>query len=97
MPKKDERMTFADRQAVDTIEDASTAVLTLCEGLEQTELFGSRLTKQEVLRQLLSACDAHATLSPDAREAMEELDFAGWASTGQRSRDLHDALQHPIE
>src|SRR5450755_586304 len=82
-----EMLTSEDRQAVDTIENASTAVLTLSEGLEQSELLGSRLTKQEIRRQLLSACDAHAALSLDAREAMEELDFGGWASTGQRIRE----------
>ena len=76
-----------DRQAVTTIENASTAVLTLADGLEQAELLASRLTKQEIRRQLLSACDAHAALSAEAREAMEELDFAGWASTGLRIRE----------
>jgi len=82
-----EMLTSEDRQAVDTIENASTAVLTLSEGLEQTELIGSRLTKQEIRHQLLSASDAHAALSAAAREAMEELDFGGWASTGQRIRE----------
>ena len=82
-----EMLSSEDRQAVDTIEEASTAVLTLAEGLEQTELLGSRLTKLEIRRQLLSAVDAHAALSARAREAMEELDFSGWASVGQRIRE----------
>lgn len=76
-----------DRQAIDTIEDASTGVLTLAEGLEQSELLGSRLTKQEIRRQLLLASDAHARLSKEAREAMEELDYSGWESTGRRIRE----------
>ncbi|HET7544383.1 MAG TPA: hypothetical protein VFK05_31145 [Polyangiaceae bacterium] len=79
-------LTGEDRAAVDIIENASTAVLTLAEGLEQAELSASRLTKYEVLRQLLSVSDAHAALSVEARQAMEELDFGGWVITGQRIR-----------
>ena len=73
-----------DRLAVDIIENACTAVLTLSEGLEQTELMASRFTKHEIRRQLLSTCDAHAALSAEAHEALEELDFAGWVGIGQR-------------
>jgi uncharacterized protein with HEPN domain len=80
-------LTLEDCQAVGAIEEASTAVLTLSEGLEQTELLASRLTKHEILRQLLSACEAHAALSTEARLAMEELDFEGWSNTGQRIRE----------
>jgi len=80
-------LTREDRQRVAAIEDATTAVLTLCEGLEQSELLSSRLTKREIRRHLLLACDAHASLSVEARLAMEELDFGGWAIAGQRIRE----------
>jgi uncharacterized protein with HEPN domain len=79
-------LTDKDREALDTIENASTAVLTLSEGLEQSELLASRLTNHEIRRQLLCACDAHAALSAEAREMLEELDFVGWASAGERIR-----------
>ena len=77
-------LTSKDREAIGIIENACTAVLTLSEGLEQTELLASRLTKYEIRRQLLSVCDAHATLSAQAREGMDELDFTGWARVAQR-------------
>jgi len=80
-------LTSEDRQAVGCIEDACTGVLTLAEGLEQSELLASRLTKHEILRQLSSVCDAHASLSAEACAAMEELDFEGWANTAQRIRE----------
>ena len=86
--------TSEDRLAVGVIENATTAVLTLSEGLEQSELLASRLTKHEIRRQLLSACDAHAALSVDAREAMEELDFGGWVSIGQRIREGGESEVH---
>ncbi|HEY0469401.1 MAG TPA: hypothetical protein VGC79_34665 [Polyangiaceae bacterium] len=79
-------LTSEEQQTVAAIENSCTAVLTLSEGLEQTELLASRLTKYEIRRELLNVCDAHAGLSADAREAMEELDFAGWLSIGQRIR-----------
>ena len=77
-------LTREDCQAVDAIEDASTSVLTLAEGLTPAELRTSRLTKFELRRQLLRMCDAHAALSAAARERMEELDFDGWANTRRR-------------
>jgi len=80
-------LTSADRDALGIIDNACTGVLTLSEGLEQAELLASRLTKQEIRRLLLSACDAHAALSAAAREAMEELDFGGWATAGERIRE----------
>lgn len=84
-------LTHEDLRALDIIEEASTAVLTLSEGLEQNELLSSRLTKFEIRRQLLSVCDAHASLSAEAHGALEELDFGGWAIVGQRIREGGDS------
>lgn len=80
-------LTNADRLAVKAIEDAATSVLTLAEGLEQSELASSRLTKGEIVRQLLIACAAYASLSVEARVTLEELDFGGWAIIELRLRE----------
>ncbi|WP_428422178.1 hypothetical protein [Methylibium sp.] len=61
--------------------DAGEAVLILTEGLQQTELLRSRLTRAEVQRQLLRLADTLAD-APDAlRHLMPEIDWAGWRAT----------------
>ena len=63
------------------VESAGEAVLTLTEGLAQSDLLRSRLTRAEVQRQLQRLAD---TLSdaPDAlRHRMPEIDWAGWRAT----------------
>ena len=60
------------------IEQAGTAVATLVEGLEQSELLRSRLTRGEVLRQLKTMADSAAQMEAPARDAMPELDWCGW-------------------
>jgi len=48
-----------------TIEEAGIAVLTLTEGLQDSELLASRLTRQEVTRQLRLLLEAAAALPPE--------------------------------
>lgn len=60
------------------VEEAGEGVLVLCDGLVEDELAGSRLTRQEVQRQLMAIARALDALPPAAREAMPEIDWAGW-------------------
>ena len=55
------------------IEQTGTAVVTLIEGLEQSVLLRSGLTRGEVLRQLKTLADSAAQMEAPAREAMPEL------------------------
>jgi len=48
-------------------------VATLIEGLEQSELLRSGLTRGEVLRQLKTLADSAAQMEAPAREAIPEL------------------------
>lgn len=80
-----------------TIEEAGVAVLTLTEGLQDSELLASRLTRQEVVRQLRLLTEAAAALPPELRDGMPEVDWAGMAAAGQAlagpgGRELDDAL-----
>lgn len=65
-----------------TIEEAGVAVLTLTEGLLDTELLASRLTRQEVTRQLRLLTEAAAALPSEVHQGMPEIDWAGLATTG---------------
>ena len=60
------------------IEEAATAVLILTEETEQGELLASRITRAEVLRQLLIVSDMMAMISAKTRKQMPELEWAGW-------------------
>ena len=60
------------------IEQAAQGVLVLCEGLTRDELLGSRLTRTEVLRQLLTLAVSATRLDAAVQTAMPELDEALW-------------------
>lgn len=67
-----------------TTEDAATAVLTLCEGIEARDLLASRLTRREVTRYIAVAADALCGLGPDARATLAEIDWDAWQLTLDR-------------
>jgi hypothetical protein len=62
------------------MEDTGVAVLTLTEGLEDSELLASRLTRSEVARQLLLFTEAATALPVEQRDAMPEVDWGGIAA-----------------
>ncbi|TAK94743.1 MAG: hypothetical protein EPO09_09005 [Aquabacterium sp.] len=66
-----------------TIEEAGIAVLTLVEGVQDSELLASRLTRQEVTRQMRLMLEAATALPSDMREAMPEIDWSGMATVGK--------------
>ena len=61
------------------VEQTLTDVLTLAEGLDQTALLRSRLTRAQVQTQLLTIADALGALSIDKVESAPELNWQGWA------------------
>lgn len=67
-----------------TTEDAATAVLTLCEGIDEKDLLASRLTRREVTRQIAVAADALCGLGPTARSTLPEIDWDAWQLTIDR-------------
>lgn len=77
-------MHSQDLNSLETIATAATSVLTIAEGLERTELDGSRITGHEISRLLLVIVDAVRRLSDEARAAMPELDIQAWLIAGQQ-------------
>ncbi|MBT9549422.1 MAG: hypothetical protein IV088_01125 [Hydrogenophaga sp.] len=61
------------------IQGACEAVLILVEQLPREELMRSRLTRGEVLRQLVTLAASVAQIEPEQRATMPELDWSGWA------------------
>jgi hypothetical protein len=80
--------------ALGTVEEATTCVLTLAEGLSESALLGSRLTRREVRRYLLHAAYALAELGPDGVSALPELDWSGFrdAATGLQAGGAAEEL-----
>ncbi|PPD23469.1 MAG: hypothetical protein CTY24_04190 [Methylobacter sp.] len=66
-----------------TIEEAGVAVLTLCEGIEESEFAKSRLTRQEVCRQLGILGIAAHDLAPSMQAALPEIDWASWSNMAE--------------
>jgi uncharacterized protein with HEPN domain len=70
------------------IEEAGVAVLTLIEGIDESEFSRSRLTRQEVCRQIEILGRAALDISPDMRVALPEVDWKTWlAMTGNAAKD----------
>jgi hypothetical protein len=62
------------------VEEAGHGVLVLVEGLQEVEFARSRLTRQEVRRQLLLMADTLDSLPDACQQAMAEIDWPGWRS-----------------
>ena len=63
--------------------EAGEAVMILTEGLEESELLRSRLTRAEVQRQLQVLALALADASDALCHLMAEIDWAAWRATRQ--------------
>jgi len=66
------------------IEQAGTAVAILVEGLAREELLRSRLTRQEILRQINTLANSAAQVDSADRSRMPELDWDGWQTIQAR-------------
>jgi hypothetical protein len=80
-----------------TIEETGVGVLTLVEGLQDSELLASRLTRSEVARQLRMLTEAAMALPSEVRTGMPEVDWAGIGTAGNAlagpaGSELDDAL-----
>lgn len=60
------------------IQEAGEGVLLLVEDLQEAEFFRSRLTRQEVLRQLKTMADTLQALPDAVHTAMPEIEWDGW-------------------
>ena len=67
------------------IEEAGTAVLTLMEGIEESEFSRSRLTQQEVCRQLDRVGLAALDMSATTRAALPEIDWKAWLAMAENA------------
>lgn len=65
------------------MEEAGTAVMILAENVERHEFFASRLTRNEVQRQLLIIAGAVDKVMPTLRQQMPELEWDGWDKVGR--------------
>ncbi len=73
-----------DAAVLAIIEEAGVNVLTMTEGLDESEFLSTRLTRQEVRRQLVVMSESLSSLSLHARGDMRELDWEGWAAAARR-------------
>ena len=73
-------MTMLLGAMLSLIEEAGVVVLTLTEGLEQSEFLGSFLTRREVQRQLATITLTVANLPTASRQRLPEIDWDGWSA-----------------
>ena len=75
-------MTLLSGALLNILNEAGEAVLTLTEGLEPEEFFASRLTQREVIRQMRILAETAASIPPEIKTSMVEIDWAGWSILG---------------
>lgn len=73
-------MTLLAGALLGIMDEAATSVLTLTEGLEPEEFFTSRLTQQEVIRQIRIMAETAGNLPTDLKQQLLEIDWGGWAA-----------------
>ena len=73
-------MTMLLGAMLSLIEEAGVVVLTLTEGLEQSEFLGSFLTRREVQRQIATITLTVANLPSASRQRLPEIDWDGWSA-----------------
>ena len=71
-------MTMLLGAMLSLIEEAGVVVLTLTEGLDQSEFLGSFLTRREVKRQIATITLTVANLPTASRRRLPEIDWDGW-------------------
>jgi uncharacterized protein with HEPN domain len=71
-------MTLLSGALLGILENAGEAILTLTEGIEPEEFFDSRLTQQEVLRQLRIMTETSARAAEELKHQLPEIDWSGW-------------------
>jgi hypothetical protein len=75
---------ITDPERLAGVERTLTDILTLTEGLEESELRHSRLTRETVQRMISEVAATLRGVGPDARSALSELDWDAWALTAER-------------
>ena len=78
------------------IEEACIAVLTLTEGLEESEFLKSRLTRVEVTRQIRIITDIATKLPAQTCAVMAEVDWQGWAATARQLTEPGSAADEAL-
>lgn len=73
-----------DAAILSIIEEAGVNVLTMTEGLEETEFLATRLTRAEVGRQIAVMAGVSQKLSAETRATLTELDWDGWDGAGRQ-------------
>lgn len=74
-------------------EEAGVAVLTLTEGVDEAEFRNSRITRAEVVRQLVIIANCASEMDPVLRAALAEVDWPTWDVLGPLLRSPRSASQ----
>ncbi len=85
-----------DAAMLTIIDEAGVNVLTLTEGLDETEFFSTRLTRQEVGRQVATMAGILQRLSDGLRTEFSELDWEGWEGVWRQLEADGESGRHAL-
>ena len=78
------------------LQEAGNSVMIMTEGLEYDEFFNSRITKDEVQRQLQIMADTTYHLPYELKQRMLEVDWEAWSSLSIQFSKKEESMQEAV-
>lgn len=73
-------MTIVSGAMLGILQEAGNSIMIITDGLEYDEFFSSRITQQDVLRQLIAMTDTSLNLPYEIKQRMIEIDWEAWSA-----------------
>lgn len=89
-------MTIVSGAMLGILEEAGTAILIMTESFAYHELFASRITQHEVLRQLKVMADTAFNLPSEVKFKMLEIDWESWQALSIQFNKSDESMQEAV-
>jgi uncharacterized protein with HEPN domain len=89
-------MTIVSGAMLGILQEAGNSILIMTEGLEYDEFFNSRITKQEVHRQLQVMADTTFNLPYELKQRMLEIDWEAWSALSMQFTKKNEYMQDAV-
>jgi uncharacterized protein with HEPN domain len=89
-------MTIVSGAMLGILQEAGNSIMILTEGLEYDEFFNSRITQQEVLRQLRVMTDTTFNLPFEIKQRMIEIDWEAWSALSVQFSKTDESIKEAV-
>jgi uncharacterized protein with HEPN domain len=89
-------MTIVSGAMLGILQEAGNSIMIMTEGLEYDEFFKSRITQQEVLRQLRAMTDTSFNLPYEIKQRMIEIDWEAWSALSVQFSKSDESMNEAV-